>query len=107
MRFRPTDRDDGLRRVSRLTRWLAGGALALIGGLSALVAQALPGASGTTAAPTSSGGSPVLPTTPSTAPATAPPVQSTSPPATSDPNFQPAPAPVITHHHSVATSGGT
>jgi hypothetical protein len=34
-------------------------------------------------------------------------VQSTSPPATSDPNLQPAPAPVITHHHSVATSGGT
>jgi hypothetical protein len=95
MRFRPIDRDDGLRRVSRLTRWFAAGAVALIGGLSAVVAQALPGATSTSGSPS-----------PSATPATSP-VQSTSPPATSDPNLQPAPAPVITHHHSVATSGGT
>ena len=107
MRFRPTDRDAGLRRVSRMTRWIAAGAVALIGGLSALVAQAIPGAGGSTA-PTPAGGTA---TTPSTAPATSP-AQPTSPPATSqpatiDPNLQPAPPPVITPHHSVATSGGT
>jgi hypothetical protein len=105
MRFRPIDRDEGLRRVSRLTRWFAAGAVALIGGLSAVVAQALPGASSASSSPSPSG-APVPATTPSTTPATSP-VQSTSPPATSDPNLQPAPAPVITHHHSVATSGGT
>ena len=46
MRFRPTDRDDGLRRVSRLTRWLAAGGVALLGVFSGLVASALPGTSG-------------------------------------------------------------
>ena len=51
MRFRPIDRDDGLRRVSRLTRWFAAGAVALIGGLSAVVAQALPGATSTSGSP--------------------------------------------------------
>ena len=106
MRFRPVDRDDGLRRVSRLTRWCAAGAVALIGGISALVAQAIPGASGATSTPAPAGGSTAPATTPSTTPATSP-VQPTSPPATSDPNLQPAPAPVITHHPSVATSGGT
>ena len=106
MRFRPIDRDDGLRRVSRLTRWFAAGAVALIGGLSAVLAQAIPGASGTTSTPAPPGGAPVPATTPSTSPATSP-VQPTSPPATSDPTLQPAPPPVVTHHHSVATSGGT
>lgn len=38
-----TGRDRGLRRVSRLTRWSLGGALALTGVLSALVAHARPG----------------------------------------------------------------
>jgi hypothetical protein len=102
MRFRPIDRDDGLRRVSRLTRWFAAGAVALIGGLSALVAQALPGASSTSSSPSPPSGASVPATTPATSP-----VQPTSPPATSDPNFQPAPPPVVTHHPSVATSGGT
>ena len=104
MRFRPIDRDMGLRRVSRLTTGLAAGAVALIGGLSALVAQAIPGSSGTTTAPTPA--SPAPAATPGTTPMTSP-VQPTSPPATSDPNFQPAPAPVVSPHHSVATSGGT
>jgi thiamine biosynthesis lipoprotein ApbE len=46
MQHRPTDRDRGLRRVSRLTRWLTAGAAAAVGVLSALVAQAVPGSSG-------------------------------------------------------------
>jgi hypothetical protein len=105
MRFRPTDRDDGLRRVSRMTRWIAAGAVALIGGLSALVAHAIPGAGGTSASPPA-GGSPAPAATPSTTPETSP-VQPTNPPATIDPNLQQAPPPVPTHHNSVATSGGT
>jgi hypothetical protein len=38
-----TDRDRGLRRVSHLTRWLAGAALVLTGLFSAAAAKALPG----------------------------------------------------------------
>src|SRR5262245_23533833 len=41
-------RDTGLRRVSRLTRWVLAGALALTGVLSAIAAHAFPG-SGTAA----------------------------------------------------------
>ncbi len=98
MRFRTTDRDIGLRRVSNLTRWVAGGAVALVGLLSAMVSQALPGASGTTT-------SPQQPAT-AASPAAAP----TSPPTTaapSDTSLQPAPPPVVTHHRSVARSGGS
>ncbi len=36
-------RDAGLRRVSRLTRWLLAGALALTGAFSAIAAHAFPG----------------------------------------------------------------
>ena len=107
MRFRPTDRDSGLRRVSSLTRWLVGGAVALIGVLSAMVASALPGASGTA----TSSPQPSVATTPSSTPDTST-AQPASPPATSapsvtDPNLQPAPPPVVTRHHSVASSGGS
>jgi len=107
MRFRPIDRDDGLRRVSRLTRWLAGGAIALLGALSAIVASALPGTSGTA----SSSLPPATATTPSSSPSTSA-AQPSSPPATgapstTDPNLQPAPPPVVTRHPSVARSGGS
>lgn len=36
-------RDDGLRRVSSVTRWVAGSAIVLGGVLTAVVAKALPG----------------------------------------------------------------
>src|ERR1700730_12332205 len=49
MRHRTSDRDGGLRRVSSLTRWLTAGAVALVGVLSAIVAQAVPGSSSGTA----------------------------------------------------------
>ena len=104
MRFRPIDRDDGLRRVSRLTRWLAGGAVALLGALSAVVASALPGTSGTA----SSSQQPTVATAPSSTPSSSA-SQPSSPPATSapDPNLQPAPPPVVSRHSSVASSGGS
>jgi hypothetical protein len=39
-------RDAGLRRVSRLTRWLLAGALALTAGFSAIAARSVSGTSG-------------------------------------------------------------
>jgi hypothetical protein len=101
MQHRPTDRDRGLRRVSRLTRWLTAGAAAAVGVLSALVAQAVPGSSGT-ASTTSSGSA--APTQAAPAPTT---TTTTVAPSVPDPNLQPAPAPAPTPRHHVATSGGT
>jgi hypothetical protein len=100
MRFGTRDRDAGLRRVSSMTRWLAGGAVALVGALSALVAQALPGTSGAAATPPSSPASGSAPTATSPAPSTTT--------TTTDPGLQPAPAPVQapTHHHA-AQSGSS
>ena len=43
-------RDEGRARVSRLTRWLAAGALVLTGACSVLAARILPGDSGGAAA---------------------------------------------------------
>ncbi|HEY6318128.1 MAG TPA: hypothetical protein VI462_09620 [Acidimicrobiia bacterium] len=107
MRFRPTDRDDGLRRVSRLTRWLAAGGVALLGIFSGLVASALPGTSGTA----SGSSQPTTPTTPNTSPSTSVTPQTSpaapSDPSVTDPNLAPAPPPVVSHHQSVASSGGS
>jgi len=44
-------RDEGLRRISALTRWAAGGAIVLAGVLSAVVARALPGKASAAPAP--------------------------------------------------------
>jgi hypothetical protein len=104
MRFRTTDRDVGLRRVSSLTRWVVGGAVALVGLLSAMVSQALPGASGTTTSsqqPATAASPAAAPTSP---PTTAAPSSSSS---SSDTSLQPAPPPVVTHQRSVARSGGS
>jgi hypothetical protein len=105
MSFGATDRDTGLRRVSRLTRWLVAGSVAVAGVLSAVVAQALPGnATGTTppsSGPADAGAAPAAGATPPTAP------PATSPSVNNDPALQPAPPPVPTHHHSVAHSGGS
>jgi hypothetical protein len=104
MRHRTVDRDDGLRRVSRLTRWLTAGAAALVGILSALVAQAIPGTSGSASTPpptsSGSGGSTQAAPPPST-------TTTTQDPSLTDPGLQPAPAPIPTPHHHVATSGGS
>ena len=106
MRFRTTDRDVGLRRVSSLTRWVVGGAVALVGLLSAMVSQALPGASGTTTSsqqPATAASPAAAPTSP---PTTAAPSSSSSS-SSSDTSLQPAPPPVVTHQRSVARSGGS
>jgi hypothetical protein len=42
-RVAAASRDAGLHRVSRLTRWLLAGALALTGAFSAIAARAFPG----------------------------------------------------------------
>src|SRR5262249_24725320 len=54
------NRDTGLRRISRTTRWLAGGAVALMGVVSAVAAYAAPGRSSgaPTAPPTSNATTP-------------------------------------------------
>lgn len=51
-----TARDAGLRRVSRLTRWLLAGALALTAAFSAIAAHAFPGHSASQASSTTQGG---------------------------------------------------
>ena len=43
MRNRAAARDEGLRRVSSLTRWVAAGAIALAGAMSLVTARILPG----------------------------------------------------------------
>ena len=102
MRFRATDRDVGLRRVSNLTRWVVGGAVALVGLLSAMVSQALPGASGTT----TSSQQPATAASPAAAPSSPTPTAAPSS-SSSDTSLQPAPPPVVTHQRSVARSGGS
>ena len=47
-------RDAGLRRVSRLTRWLVAAALALTAGFSAIAARTLPGTSARSSGQTAS-----------------------------------------------------
>ena len=99
MRFGTHDRDAGLRRVSRLTRWMVAGSVALAGGLSAVVAHALPGSSSTGSSTNSTG------VTNDSSPSgvnVTPDV-----PATGDDGVQPAPPPVRTHHDPVVTSGGS
>jgi hypothetical protein len=104
MRFRTTDRDVGLRRVSNLTRWVVGGAVALVGLLSAMVSQALPGASGTT----TSSQQPATAASPAAAPSSPTPTAApSSSSSSSDTSLQPAPPPVVTHQRSVARSGGS
>jgi hypothetical protein len=103
MRAGAAGRDSGLRRVSRITRWLVAGSVAAVGVLSAVVAQALPGNSGSAATP-SAGAPGVAPSPTTSPPATSP---APSPSVNNDPSLQPAPPPVPTHHHSVARSGGS
>jgi hypothetical protein len=106
MRAGAAHRDSGLRRVSRITRWLVACSVAAVGVLSAVVAQALPGNSGSAATPGSGSGAPGIAAPPTTSPPTTSPAAS-SPSVSNDPSLQPAPAPVPTHHRSVARSGGS
>ena len=108
MRLGPADRDLELSRVSRLTRWLVAGAVALAGVLTAVVAEALPGHSASSA-PSSSGAVPLVPsTTPGSAGA---PGSNTSPggvePTGGGSTLTPSPPPVATRHRGVTRSGGS
>ena len=123
MRFGTRDRDVGLLRVSRLTRWLIAGTVGLAGVLSAVVAQALPGNSGTggisgspsgaTAAPApASTPTPVSPTTTqdpglSSGSGISNSGSGSSSSSSNDPGLAPSPPPVITRHQSMASSGGS
>ena len=95
-------RDAGLRRISKITRWLVGGALGLSGALALLAANAFHGRTVTT---------PAHPTTPtSTAPATTTPSTTTPSTATPDPanHIQPpTQAPTPTPATPVVVSGGS
>jgi hypothetical protein len=101
MRVGAADRDSGLRRVSRITRWLVAGSVTVAGVLSAVVAQALPGNSGSVATPSPGAGAPsaASPTTTTTSP--------TLSPAVTDPPIQPAPPPVPTQRRAVTRSRGS
>jgi hypothetical protein len=95
------NRDSGLRRISRTTRWLAGGAVALMGALSAVAAYAAPGKSTSSPSqqPTSSTTTPSTSSTPATrVPDTSSQTGGLQPPS------QP---PVRTHHSPSVQSGGT
>ena len=103
MRLGAANRDSGLRRVSRMTRWLVAGSVTVAGVLSAVVAQALPGNSGSVATPSPGAGTP--------SPAASPRTTTTSPtvnsPSVTDPPIQPAPPPVPTQRRAVTQSGGS
>jgi hypothetical protein len=104
-------RDEGLLRLARGTRWLAAGALVSAGALSIAVAETLPGRS-SAAAPTTTVPSP--PPTSSTAPSTQQtdqptpqtdqPTPQTDPPSTLAPPTSP---PQTVYSPPVATSGGS
>lgn len=97
-----TDRDRGLRRISRTTRWLAGGAIALMGVASAVAAYAAPGRTTSTPStpPASGATTPSNPSTPTTQ------VPNTS--SQSSGGFQtPSQAPARTHRSPSVQSGGT
>ena len=95
MRQGPVDRSAHLGRVSRLTRWLVAGAVALAGALTAVVALARPGASSSRGA---SGGG--------TSAGTAEP--SAGQPSTGGGSgFVSAPPPQPTPHRGVARSGAS
>ncbi|HZD67010.1 MAG TPA: hypothetical protein VE152_13000 [Acidimicrobiales bacterium] len=83
------ERDAGLVRLRRATRWVTAGALGLAGGFSLLVAQALPGhSSPATSPPQPAGTSTRAPTTTAgSSPALQPPTQAPTPTQ--------APAPVV------------
>jgi hypothetical protein len=120
--FGANDRDSGLRRVSRVTKWLVAGSVAAIGAVTAVVAQAAPGSSRTpapapngpaTSTPATGGPDANSPattpsTTPLTSPATPPPSVRTTPttqPPLTDPPFTDPPLPPVRHHH--VSSGGS
>ena len=111
--FGAFDRDSGLRRVSRVTKWLVAGSVAAIGIVTAVVAEAAPGSSRTSTPtpPAPSGAVDPAPGTTTTQPpivdpGTIPDTVSPAPP--SDRGLTPPTDPPLpTRHRHVASSGGS
>jgi hypothetical protein len=107
---REFDRDQGLRRVSRITRWTATGALVSAGVLSIAAAESLPGRSSASepgrsvAAPASSSTTPSSGATQS--PTTTTPL-ATTPVTTPATLALPQQAPQSTYNAPVVASGGS
>ncbi len=91
-----TGRDEGLRRVSTLTRWAAGLGVAATGVIAGVVAHAVPGRAATPSAPAAP-----TATTPETA---APSTDDGSTPATVTPPTQP---PMQPYNPPVVRSGAS
>ena len=87
-------RDEGLSRISRVTRWSIVGALAATAGVSAVVANAQPGRSTTSASNPASTGDVVDTGGGDVAPANVPPSTATTTPGGRRSRTTPAPAPV-------------
>jgi hypothetical protein len=102
MGFGTDDRDRGFRRISTVTKWLAAGAVGLVGVFSAWAAGAIPGRNGAAATPSTSDGASSANTSADGATAT------TQAPSSSADNLQqPAQAPVPTPARHRARSGGS
>ena len=110
--FGAFDRDSGLRRVSRVTKWLVAGSVAAVGIVTAVVAEAAPGSSRTTS-PT-----PTSPQTPTGAVDPAPGPTTTQPRIVDPGTVSPAPPddrgltpptdpPQPTRRRHIADSGGS
>ncbi|HEX9530527.1 MAG TPA: hypothetical protein VF954_05275 [Acidimicrobiales bacterium] len=97
----PADRDLGLRRLARATRWVAAGSVALTGLLAGVAAQAFAGhpAAATTSAGTSSSANATTTTTTGTG------LASSS--SADDGLQQPASVPQATTRRGRVTSGGS
>lgn len=102
-------RDEGLSRISRVTRWSIVGALAATASVSAVVANAQPGRSTTNASTSVSTGGVVDNGAAGAAPANMPPATATTTPGTRRSRTSPAvPAPTRrSQKPAVTTSGGS
>jgi hypothetical protein len=111
--FGAFDRDSGLRRVSRVTKWLVAGSVAAIGIVTAVVAEAAPGSSRTSTPtpPAPSGAVDPAPGTTTTQPAIVDPgtVPATVSPAPPDDRglVPPIDPPQPTRRRHIASSGGS
>jgi hypothetical protein len=102
MGFGTDDRERGFRRISTVTKWLAAGAVGLVGVFSAWAAGAIPGRNGAASTSSTTGGTSSGTTSGDGATAT------TQAPSSSDDNLQrPAQAPVQTPARHRARSGGS
>jgi hypothetical protein len=113
-RFGSDERDLGLRRVSRVTKWLVAASVAAMGAVTAVVADAAPGSSGTNppAADNSGTGNPPATAAPTTTlplvdPGTRATPAAPDPPGDQNPTPAPTEPPVPVHRSHHVVSGGS